>query len=135
MKLADHTSSKVTHAGRRSGAQHAQSNGAPIEEIAQHGNWNHRRLVAHYLSPVPKDVPYRMAGFRDKEDIWLERNTFIPPLALQRKIFPFVEKLFPESTDWGRWMDNLMLDQPEETNRPKTSWRIIQTRWSLQCAS
>ncbi|KAF9080523.1 hypothetical protein BGX27_005399, partial [Mortierella sp. AM989] len=105
MTKANHKSNKVTHAGRKAGAQHAQSSGAHIEEIAHHGNWNHRRLVMFYLSAVPKEVPYRLAGFTlQNEEPWLERNTLIPPVELQRQVFPFIEDLFPGDQDWAKWL-------------------------------
>ncbi|KAI8606668.1 hypothetical protein EDD21DRAFT_429979 [Dissophora ornata] len=117
-KLAHHTSSKVTHGGRKTGAHHVQSNGAGIEDIAQHGIWNHRRLITPYLSPVAQTVPYTMAGFRsENEDFWIARNTVIPPIELQKQVFPFIEALFPGNVDWAKWMENIMLDRPEDSNR------------------
>lgn len=122
MRLINYKSSKVTHGGRKAGAQHAHANGASIEEIAHHGNWNHRRLATHYLTQLSKDVPYRMAGFTlPNEEFWLERNTVIPPKELQRMLFPFVEDLFPGNQDWMAWVDNIMDDNPEELNRPQSS--------------
>jgi len=118
----NHRSSKVTHGGRKAGAQHAHASGASIEDIAHHGNWNHRRLATHYLTQVSKDVPYKMAGFTlANEEFWLERNTVVPPKELQRMIFPFVENLFPGNQDWVLWIENIMDDNPEEFNRPKVS--------------
>ncbi|KAI1290686.1 hypothetical protein EDD11_009084 [Mortierella claussenii] len=62
---------KVGPAGQRAGAQQAQDNGASLDELFQHGHWNHRRLVAHYLSPVTKRVPFILAGFTHKDqDFW-----------------------------------------------------------------
>jgi hypothetical protein len=122
MLSVNHRSSKVTHGGRKAGAQHAHANGANIEEIAHHGNWNHRRVSTHYLSQLSKDVPYRMAGFTlPNEEFWLERNTVIPPKELQRMLFPFVEDLFPGKQDWTAWIDNIMDDNPEELNRPQST--------------
>jgi len=139
MDKSNHVTKKITHGGRKAGAQHAQSNGASIEEIAQHGNWNNRRLVTSYLENVPKEIPYRLAGFKlPNEDHWLERNTLTPPLALQKQIFPFVEELFPGDHDWARLIENIMLDNPDDTDRleahritiPKQlipAWRLMIT--------
>lgn len=122
MLSINHRSSKVTHGGRKAGAQHAHANGASIEAIAHHGNWNHRRLVTHYLTQVSKEVPYRMAGFTlPNEEFWLERNTVIPSKELQKMIFPFIEELFPENLDWAIWIENIMDDNPEEFNRARSS--------------
>jgi hypothetical protein len=122
MLSTNHRSSKVTHGGRKAGAQHAHASGASIEDIAHHGNWNYRRLVTHYLTQVSKEVPYKMAGFTlPNEEFWLERNTLIPPKELQKMLFPFIEDLFPGNQDWARWIENVMEDNPEDLNRPQTS--------------
>ncbi|KAI8594959.1 hypothetical protein EDD21DRAFT_60368 [Dissophora ornata] len=121
MTKTNHISKKVTHGGRKAGAQHAQASGANIEEIAQHGNWNNRRLVQHYLGTVTKDVPYKMAGFKlQNEEHWLERNALIPPVELQRQIFPFIEEFFPGNRDWARLIENIMLNNPEDMGRPES---------------
>lgn len=88
MQAANILSSKVTHAGRRAGAQSAQSAGATIEEIAQHGNWLHHRVATHYLSEIPERVPLKLAGFtHHQEQFWLARNTVIPPVAFKSSFF------------------------------------------------
>ncbi|KAF9896352.1 hypothetical protein BX616_007632, partial [Lobosporangium transversale] len=69
--------------------------------------------------PVAQTVPFKMAGFlHENEDFWLPRNTVIPPVELQKQIFPFIEELFPDNVDWARWMENVMMDRPEDLNRP-----------------
>ncbi|KAK3810752.1 MAG: hypothetical protein J3Q66DRAFT_413873 [Benniella sp.] len=103
MLAINHRSSKVTHGGREAGARHAHASRASIEDITHHDNWNHHRLVTHYLTQVSKEVPYEMAGFTlPKEEFWLERNTVILPKELQKMIFPFIEDLFPGNKDWSR---------------------------------
>ncbi|KAF9941481.1 hypothetical protein BGZ65_003056, partial [Modicella reniformis] len=53
-----------------------------------------------------------MAGFRPpQERLWLTRNTIIPPVELQRKLFPFIESQFPGDQDWVAWVENIMLDR------------------------
>ena len=119
MERANITSSKVTHAGRGSGARHAQEMGAGIEEIAQHGHWNNNRVVLFYLSGVPKDVPHKLAGFSNPtERSWLPRNTLIPPLELQQRLWPFIEKMFPGGEDGRMWLENVMMDRDEVEKRP-----------------
>lgn len=113
-------SKKKTHAGRRAGAQHAQLAGADIAEISQQGGWNRDRVVTHYMSNVPHVVPYKLAGFRrDGEDLWLARNTLIPPVELQRMVFPFIEDVFLGVEDWRRWIENIMFDRDNSYGRPQ----------------
>ena len=103
---------KVTHRGRVRGAQFAQACGATVEEIAQHGNWALNRLATHYLSSVNPGVALQMAGFdQPLERLWLPRNTVIPPIELQRQLFPFIEGQYPEDDDWEAWIENIMLDR------------------------
>ncbi|KAI8360067.1 hypothetical protein B0O80DRAFT_483904 [Mortierella sp. GBAus27b] len=116
------TSKKVTHAGRGSGTRHAQEMGAGIEEIAQHGNWNNSRVVLRCLSGIPKDVPHKLAGFGGQgERSWLARNTLVPSLELQRKLWPFIEDRFPGGENGQRWLGNIMKDRPTYHGRPTPS--------------
>jgi hypothetical protein len=125
MERANITSKKVTHTGRGSGARHAQEMGAGIEEIAQHGNWNNSRVVLFYLSGIPKDVPHKLAGFRGQgERSWLARNTLVPPLELQRKLWPFIEDLFPGGEDGQKWIENIMMDRDRYHGRPSSNRHI-----------
>ncbi|KAF9942954.1 hypothetical protein BGZ65_001177, partial [Modicella reniformis] len=48
--------SKPTDAHRSDGARHAPEAGADTEAIAQHENWDHRRVDTHYLSRIPSEV-------------------------------------------------------------------------------
>ncbi|KAF9112136.1 hypothetical protein BGW39_004122 [Mortierella sp. 14UC] len=102
---------KVTHRGRIHGSQYAQACGASVEAIAQHGNWALNRLATHYLSRVDAGVALYMAGFNPpNERLWLLRNIMIPPVELQRLVFPFIETQFPDD-DWKAWIENIMLDR------------------------
>ncbi|KAF9280818.1 hypothetical protein BGZ74_002516 [Mortierella antarctica] len=110
MQAANVLSSKVTHAGHQAGAQQAQSAGATIEEIAQHGNWLHQWVATHYLSEIPERVPLKLAGFtHHQERFWIARNTVIPPVELQKLIFPILDDAYLDK-DWETWMENIMMD-------------------------
>jgi hypothetical protein len=112
--------SKPTHGHRGAGARHAQEAGADIESIAQHGNWNHRRVATHYLSRIPSEVAMKLAGCTlPNERLWLPRATLIPSLELQRMVFPFIETYFTEYPDWLLWTENIMMDRSLFYNRPK----------------
>ncbi|KAF9324398.1 hypothetical protein BG006_000556 [Podila minutissima] len=56
-----------------------------------------------------------MAGCtHPNERLWLARNTIIPPLKLQREVFPFIEEHFKDCQgyeDWQQWLENIMLDR------------------------
>src|SRR5690242_3694219 len=117
MQAANVLSSKVTHAGRKAGAQQAQSVEATLEEIAQHGNWLHKRVATHYLSEIPERVPLKMAGFTHyQEPFWIARDIVIPPGDLQRLIFPVLNDAYPDK-DWQTWMENIMTNKDEYNNR------------------
>ncbi|KAF8918520.1 hypothetical protein BGZ58_004821, partial [Dissophora ornata] len=61
---------------------------------------------------IPSDVAMRMAGFTmPNEPFWLPRNTHVPPIELQRQIFPFIESCFNRHTDWLSVTENIMLDR------------------------
>lgn len=112
-------SNKSTHEHRGAGARHAQEAGADVSAIAQHGHWLHDRVSTHYLSHIPSGVALKMAGCTmPGERLWLARNTLIPPIALQRKLFPFIETYFNGDRDWLQWMENIMMDQEVTYGRP-----------------
>ncbi|KAF9149630.1 hypothetical protein BG015_008566, partial [Linnemannia schmuckeri] len=47
----------------------------------------------------------------------LPRNRVLPPPELQRQLFPFIEDFYDDSADWKMWVENIMMDRPETTNR------------------
>ncbi|KAF9926625.1 hypothetical protein FBU30_003809 [Linnemannia zychae] len=49
----------------------------------------------------------------------LQRCKVIPPVNLQRMLFPFIENFFPDKDDWRIWVDNVMAGRREDTSRPK----------------
>ncbi|KAF9911418.1 hypothetical protein EC991_003674 [Linnemannia zychae] len=59
-----------------------------------------------------------------REDYVVLRDIVVPPLELQRQIFPFIEKLYPHSEDWRTWIDNIMMNRAECTGRSRTHQRI-----------
>ncbi|KAG9319267.1 hypothetical protein KVV02_003331 [Mortierella alpina] len=115
-------SKKKTHVSRGTGSRHAQDAGADIASIENHGGWGKGRVSIHYLSRISDDVPSKMAGCTlPGERLWLARGTILPPVALQRMLFPFVED-FAERTespsDWLQWTENLIMDKNMYDNRP-----------------
>jgi hypothetical protein len=106
---------KKTHVARGTGSRHAQDAGADIASIENHGGWGQGRVSTHYLSRVSDDVPSEMAGCTlQGERLWLSRNTLLPPVELQRMLFPCVEDYAKESghyADWLQWTENLMMDK------------------------
>lgn len=47
----------------------------------------------------------------------LPRNRLLPPLDLQRQLFPFIEDVYDDNADWKMWVENIMMDRPEDTDR------------------
>ncbi|KAF9085685.1 hypothetical protein BGX23_009446 [Mortierella sp. AD031] len=66
-----------------------------------------------------KPLPYMLATTLSQKSVFeLPRNRVLPSVELQRQLFPFIEELFPDNDDWRIWLDNVMLNRPEDTNRP-----------------
>jgi hypothetical protein len=109
-----------THIWRHMGANHPQDAGASIPEIQQHGGWckDSSRLTTHYLHPLPKGVAYAMAGSgQPGRPPWIKRTLHIPPVELQRMIFPFIEDQYDKHADWLQWTSNIMDNKPDMHNR------------------
>lgn len=82
-------------------------------------------LFPSYFFLRKRDVPYKLkyaSADNDKLTSPPQRSLIIPPAALQRVIFPFIEDLFPGNADWVQWIDNIMMDQDEGANRV-VDWR------------
>jgi hypothetical protein len=82
-------------------------------------------LFPSYFSLLKRDVPYKLkyaSADNDEPTSLPRRSLIIPPVTLQREIFPFLEDLFPGNADWVQWIDNIMMDLDEGTNRA-VDWR------------
>jgi hypothetical protein len=88
------SSSKKTHAGRGSGARHAEIDGATEDQLRRHGRWNMQSMEACYLNSLPRKSIRIINGFpEEKGHYWLPRSDICPPESLQKKIFPKAEHL------------------------------------------
>ncbi|KAK3844526.1 MAG: hypothetical protein J3R72DRAFT_71686 [Linnemannia gamsii] len=77
-------------------------------------------LKSYSLTDDSASEPYKLAAnLRLHGEYLVIRDAIIPPLELQRQIFPFIEKLFPDNDDWKIWIDNIMMNRPEYTGRPR----------------
>ena len=90
--------SKLTHIGRRSGAQMAQMLGASLSAIKQAGGWEEGSLERSYLVGVSNEVNQALAGFGDKE-YYLPRAQVEVPEQLQRLVIPQVNKYLDMTDD------------------------------------
>ncbi|KAG0373733.1 hypothetical protein BGX24_011310 [Mortierella sp. AD032] len=73
---------------------------------------------------VPGEL-YMMTATHSKASVFLlPRNRVLPPAHLQRQLFPFIERLFEGNSNWTTWIDNVMMDRPEETNRTAITRKI-----------
>ena len=77
-------SSKVTHCPREMGAQLAEANGVPEDQIRRGGRWNADQMTGCYLTTLPRAF---MRGIADFDPEWassyfLPRDTIRPPLLL-----------------------------------------------------
>jgi hypothetical protein len=78
---------------------------------------NHNRKIPPILLTTTLPQP---SVFR------LPRNRILPPPDLQRQLFPFVEDFNDNSADWKMWVENIMMDRPETTNRLSEKDRDIE---------
>jgi hypothetical protein len=89
-KAADVKTSKVTHTGRQTGAQHAEEGGADKPSIQRHGNWNSDALSSCYLEELPVGSMRALAGFdaTKRKSFFLKRAEKEPSVELQKMIWP-----------------------------------------------
>ena len=82
------------HAARKTGVQYAQSRGLKADEIRKATHHNEKDVLSTaYMAELPLDQMRVAAGFRhDRREYWLRRALLDPPLELQQKIFPWLEK-------------------------------------------
>ena len=91
-----------THVNRGSAAKLAEAAGASEAQLRRAGCWNGAKMEGSYLTTLPKKAMRALAGFGSKTGVyWLPRASIDPSAALQRLVFPEVEKweLFLSSTD------------------------------------
>ncbi|KAF9944217.1 hypothetical protein BGZ70_004909, partial [Mortierella alpina] len=62
-----------------------------------------------YLSNIPTEFAFAMAGFKDKP-VHLKRNVVTPSMDLQKKVFPFVEDALypPDSPQHALWVERCL---------------------------
>ncbi|KAN0087238.1 Transcriptional activator of glycolytic enzymes domain containing protein [Elaphomyces granulatus] len=86
-------SSKSTHAGRKTGAQHAEILGVPEAEIRKAGKWTDRdSLNIAYLAHMPRIFMRTVAGHPLEGTYFNPRDTVKPPAMLKKRVFPEVEE-------------------------------------------
>lgn len=90
------TAAKKTHLPRRTGAQDAETHGSSLAQISQAGRWNQSVLVKAYLTHLPREFMRVVAGFSAKAgDYFIARAAHEPPLALQKRLWPWIEEWEP----------------------------------------
>jgi hypothetical protein len=87
-------SSKVTHAGRVSGARLAELNGVPEDQIRRGGRWNADQMTGCYLTTLPRAF---MRGIADFDPEWptsyfLPREAVAPPATLLCQVWPDLDR-------------------------------------------
>lgn len=111
--------------GRHSGTSEAYHLGLNLDQIRLLGRWSMGQMEAYYVPKNPIIGAFYMAHFnKDNEPYFIERDSVVPPLSLQRLIFPWIESTFdndmPEKTEsWITECDQAMLG--DDPNEPKTS--------------
>lgn len=74
--------SAVTHIGRKSAANMADSLGATTDSIRRAGRWNTETMTNVYMSALPRDVLKILAGFKEEIPYFLPRCLVKPPIEL-----------------------------------------------------
>lgn len=85
-------SSKVTHTMRGASARIADAQGIPEDQIRRAGHWERGSMSTAYLARLPREFMRVAAGFsRTAGNYHLHRAAVLPPAALQRRIWPWVD--------------------------------------------
>jgi len=103
-------SSKVTHAGRVSGARLAELNGVSEDQIRRGGRWNADQMTGCYLTTLPRAF---MRGIADFDPEWassyfLPQETIQPPPLLLSRIWPDIDRwqaAHLERPDMSEWVE------------------------------
>ncbi|CAI5507137.1 unnamed protein product [Closterium sp. Naga37s-1] len=106
------TCSRVVHATRAGGAQHASADGMPSDQLARLGGWRFIDVMTkHYLTTIPREAVLLKAGFTGVDgDYFLGRATV--PVSeeldklLRKHIFPWAapDKGQKQCKDYNRKM-------------------------------
>lgn len=84
-------SAKKTQMGRSNTAPYADAHNIEEAQIERGGFWdNEQLLVKSYLTQFAFRSIHLMAGFLDEEPYFISRD-IMPPLELQKKIFPWLD--------------------------------------------
>lgn len=87
------STSKITHANRKSGIQMIYHKGVPGDQLRQVGRWNSDRMVSCYLTGLPVKAVKVLAGFSIRDgDYFIDRSAIDPPQELKQQIFPQIEE-------------------------------------------
>src|SRR5579859_1410928 len=82
-----------THAGRHAGVLHGETLSIPDTELRRLGHWDTSRMARHYSSGVSREAAREMAGHKRGEGgYYLNRECLVPPVELQRMVFPLLEE-------------------------------------------
>jgi hypothetical protein len=86
--------SKVTHAGRESGARLAEANGVPEDQIRRGGRWNADQMTGCYLTTLPRAFMRGIADFDPEyaSSYFLPRETVAPPAQLLSRVWPDLDR-------------------------------------------
>lgn len=98
--LANLSSLKKTHAGRKNGALEAELNGVSEAQIRRAGRWNSDALSTCYLSHLPREFVRSMAGFNPHVpgNYYLPRAQVQPPESLLHTCWPWLDF-------WRQWLE------------------------------
>ena len=87
------TTKAKTHCARGSAARHADILGADESHIRRLGRWNPQAMEGCYVTTMPIKAMRALAGFGNDRSgtFFIARAGIIPPVELQRLIFPQIE--------------------------------------------
>ncbi|KAF9933990.1 hypothetical protein FBU30_003708 [Linnemannia zychae] len=65
------------------------------------------------------DIYMLTAVVRNNKAFRLAREMIIPSRKLQQQLFPFIDMMFPDNKDWKIWINNIMKNRPDDTDRER----------------
>ena len=99
---------KKTHINRHQGVRHLESLDVDISQTRRHGRWGLDSCEGVYSAPLAREAMRGLSGFPHRERLYyLPRSILIPPIELQKKIFPQADQILQKIIEGEDYERNL----------------------------